>query len=70
VAGYPNGDAEYLAWERGLIRSRGKYLGTEKSPLTGAECEVYGFLDEDFDGTRLTFDEDRPRGPVRKDYEW
>lgn len=55
------GDIEYRNWERGTIRSRSKLIGYAPDPITGQEVEVYGFLDDEFAGTRLNVSGDNPK---------
>jgi hypothetical protein len=57
VALSDHGDPEYQAWERGNIRSHSKLIGLADDPLTGQPVEVYGFLDDEFAGTKLNLED-------------
>lgn len=55
--GYDPGN-DYRAWERATIRSRSKLIGLADDPITGQPVEVYGFMDDEFEGTKLTVEDD------------
>jgi hypothetical protein len=51
---------DYMEWDRGTIRGprRGRFLGTTEDPATGEKVDVYSIADDEFEGTRVDFDND------------